>query len=213
VSYKGVVRIYDAEIVLFPVPTKHGPAWVTTPELLYKHFDFQKPQELNNCDKVVTTIEFKNGLNLGPLMFPETDVTKKSFSEISTPDQAAADDYKWNPSLTWKTPLTDIQNLLAIVHSSIFSQLVNRNLEVRTSVSIDPKTGAATEGLLFTSEAIPAMTFFALPLVLQEFADEHRKKSLGETPLQVVESGLNLLALFGVGGMATRGFGRLKVFV
>jgi len=174
VSYRGVVRIYDAETVLFPVPTKHGPAWVTTPELLYKHFHFWKPK-LESSDKAITTIEFRNGLNLGPLMFPQTDVIKKTFAEISKNDGTATGDSQWNPSLPWRAPLPDIQESLAIVHPSIFSQIVNRNLEVRTSVSIDAETGAAKENFLFTSEAIPAMTFFALPLVLHEFADEKRR--------------------------------------
>ena len=44
---------------------------------------------------------------------------------------------------------------LVLVDDGLFCQIVNSNLEVRTSVSIDPITGAAKEGALFTYEALP----------------------------------------------------------
>ena len=53
-----------------------------------------------------------------------------------------------------------ISGNLVIVPDSLISQIINSNLEVRTSVSIDPLTGAAKKGALFTSEAIPRGTAF-----------------------------------------------------
>jgi CRISPR-associated protein Cmr4 len=102
---------------------------------------------------------------------------------------------------------------VALVSNDLFSKVVNDNLEVRTSVAIDPGTGAADDGALFTYEAIPAGTIFAFDVIYQP--KEWRPKS-GETPpdktaQQVVESGLKLFAWLGVGGMNTRGMGRLRV--
>jgi CRISPR-associated protein Cmr4 len=47
--------------------------------------------------------------------------------------------------------------------------VVNSNLEVRTSVSIDPKTGAAEKGALFTYEAIPRAAFLWLDVVVDDY--------------------------------------------
>ena len=52
-----------------------------------------------------------------------------------------------------------IADRIVLTTQRLFSQIVNSNLEVRTSVSIDPKTGAAESGALFTYEAIPRTTW------------------------------------------------------
>lgn len=49
---------------------------------------------------------------------------------------------------------------ICIVPDNLIAQIINSNLEVRTSVSIDPLTGAAKDKALFTSEAIPRATVF-----------------------------------------------------
>ena len=49
---------------------------------------------------------------------------------------------------------------IILVSDELAPQIINANLEVRTSVSIDPLTGAAREGALFTSEAIPRGSLF-----------------------------------------------------
>ena len=78
-------------------------------------------------------------INLGWLNLPyETQAFKIDLSKIDALDE----------------------NDIVIVPDALLPQIINSNLEVRTSVSIDPLTGAAKDGALFTSEAIPRGTIF-----------------------------------------------------
>ena len=125
-----------------------------------------------------------------------------------------------------------ISKNLVLVHSSIFPQIVNSNLEVRTSVSINHETGAAEDGALFTYEAIPRETIFGQEIVEDCFMPKDGifdvktqwSRPNGATvpeaieppwtsPLDVAIAGLRLIDPLGVGGMGTRGFGRMKMVV
>lgn len=112
--------------------------------------------------------------------------------------------------------MEEIFKRLVIVSDSVFSQIVNSNLEVRTSVSIDPTTGAAEERALFTYEAIPRATILYFDVVYQK--PEHFGLSVEvdgrkdiEAIIATVETGFELFEYLGVGGMGTRGFGKLRV--
>jgi CRISPR-associated protein Cmr4 len=115
-----------------------------------------------------------------------------------------------------------------VVHDDLFHHLVNSNLEVRTSVVISPVTGAAEPHLLYSYEAIPRAAVLAqeviednyrgtmLP-VTQEYdrtIGDRKGNPLGDTwssPWDVARAGLKLIEILGVGGMGTRGFGRMKL--
>jgi CRISPR-associated protein Cmr4 len=113
---------------------------------------------------------------------------------------------------------------LALVSDSLFPHIVNSNLEVRTSVSIDPATGAAQEKALFSYEALPRSTV----LVWEVIAKNPRLFKIGDQKIQldghtapatqgpehvleVVKKAHPYLEHLGVGGMGTRGMGRIKV--
>jgi CRISPR-associated protein Cmr4 len=104
-----------------------------------------------------------------------------------------------------------------LVSDKLFSQIVNSNLEVRTSVSIDPRTGAAAEGALFTYEALPRATWLWLDVVEDDYrngfpaSDPKAQQFQHKRPLDVVRAGLELAEYLGIGGMGTRGFGRVKL--
>jgi CRISPR-associated protein Cmr4 len=66
-----------------------------------------------------------------------------------------------------------ISGRIVLVTPKLFSQIVNSNLEVRTSVSIDPLTGAAEQGALFTYEAIPRATWLWSDVI----EDDYRLKA------------------------------------
>jgi CRISPR-associated protein Cmr4 len=128
----------------------------------------------------------------------------------------------------------DIKNRAVLVSSKMFGHIVNDNLEVRTSVSIDPRTGAAAEGALFTYEALPRACVLYFEVVVSDpkfyrIARTVEKNGKKETesviPLSdaehpegdidkvksTVNNGLKLFETLGVGGMNTRGMGRLRV--
>jgi CRISPR-associated protein Cmr4 len=108
-----------------------------------------------------------------------------------------------------------------LVSDNLFSTIVNSNLEVRTSVSIAPQTGTAEEGALFTYEAIPRGTILKFEIVYNSgrtfgIAGKDLKtednEDVGFSWVKTqVEKGLKLFETLGIGGMGTRGMGRLEV--
>ncbi|QSQ07978.1 hypothetical protein H0A61_00297 [Koleobacter methoxysyntrophicus] len=193
-SQQGLAFFTDMNILFFPVFTRLGVRWITSPEIL-KLAGVNKDKIENPEDGrvIVETHDKKEGhMNLGWLNL-EIDKTKK-FPEIPMENE--------------------LQEILSsrrvLVPDDLISQIINANLEVRTSVSIDPLTGAAKQGALFTSEAIPRGTVF------------HGEIRLMERPVDVdipdhrliwnaLDSCKTYFENFGIGGMVTRGFGRIKI--
>jgi len=181
ISNQGMLFFSDLNILYFPVYTRLGTKWITSPKLLNKTIEIK--------DKTILTANGNEGyLNLGWL-------------NLEVGGQIEID--------------LDLNNLnlqkedIVIVSDNLISQIINSNLEVRTSVSIDPITGAAKEGALFTSEAIPRGTFFYGEI-------RGFKRVDNDLPdLGLVFNALNdtkdFYETLGIGGMTTRGFGRLKI--
>lgn len=225
VNQAGTVSIGDAHILFFPVHSMAGPAWVSTVDKVREAWGQNSvtlPQELTD-DTVVTSMSWDKELNLGWLLFTAT-------KGLTITPPTSIDEW------------SAIADRIVLVTPKLFSQIVNSNLEVRTSVSIDPTTGAADSGALFTYEAIPRTTWLwsdvveddyrtngngtsAFPQTSKQCKIEQNEKgekvykdnkgsSLGETwnrPLDVVKAGMKLIEYLGVGGMGTRGFGRMRL--
>ena len=218
IAYSGVVNIFDARILLFPVYSMIGPVWVTTLGRL-KDAGFIVKNGTENIEKeppygkAFLSFSRETPFNLGWLM---VEIEKNSLS-ITPPADSG-----WEKTQRWQA----VKDHIVLVNEALFSHIVNSNLEVRTSVSIDPKTGAAEEGALFTYEAIPRATFLVMDVVLDDYRNvfPKRKCGKGETdkgnalpggawngPLDVVKAGLRMIEYLGVGGMGTRGFGRIAL--
>lgn len=196
---RGMVNISDARILFFPVYSLKGPVWVSTPPVLR-----ECGIQVENTQDVVTSMDIPPNkvINLGWLMVKivgKTAITLGSESE------------EWN----------QIKDRIVVVPEPVFSQVVNSNLEIRTSVSISPETGTAEDSALFTYEAIPRSTFLWADVVEDDYWEKFpktgqtfKKEKLPHpwnTPIDVVESGLTLCEHLGVGGMGTRGFGRIRL--
>lgn len=241
-SYSGVVSIGDARLLLFPVYSMAGPVWVTSQSALE---DFGIIGESVDDGKAKWNgIIDQDHLNLGWLMV-EKDGTNWLAPEY----------------LKKQLPMPAC-NRIVLVSDKLFSQVVNSNLEVRTSVAINPETGAAEDKALFTYEAIPRAAFLWLDIVVDDYRDrriwqnggiiwkahmgEQRQESDGKTkiiwhdndrhggplypdlnnpkqseqidnlpkgwqsPIDVVTAGLEWAEHLGIGGMGTRGFGRVR---
>lgn len=198
----GKVSFGDAHILFFPVATMHGPVWVTTAELVKRYLNVDLPAP-SDQESLAVAPGITNGaaeLNLGWLLFSKVQPF------------ASAQTLGFGP----------VDSRLVVVHESLFSQVVNSNLEVRTSVSIDHETGAAKSGALFTYEAIPRDTYLAHEIVEDNFTAgslsvPHKYKRPNEpltgwdSPLQIALAGLHLINPLGIGGMGTRGFGRMEI--
>lgn len=223
-SLQGMAIFSDARILFFPVASLIGPVWVTSSSILdelniCKDKDNWKKLEHENDGKEYCVVsedlgnKLKNAgyLNFGWLLLP----LKKKNKEVVTHDIDSMATFGNNGFTFEKRNFNQelIFKRLVIVSNSVFGQIVNSNLEVRTSVSIDPETGAAQERALFTYEAIPRTTVFYFEVVYQnpEHFEISNKVSIDEV-ISTVEKGFELFDSLGVGGMGTRGFGKLKIF-
>jgi len=191
----GRVKFFDGQIVAFPVATIVGPVWVTTASILNEH-GIDAPSPTN--DVLLGTGDLTQGnnrINLGWL-YMNLDTSKAD--KIRLPEDVL------NTTIGKK-----ISKRLIIAPEWLFAEIVNSNLEVRTSVSIDFETGAADPGALFTYEAIPRATLFSFDVIIDEYRCNGNITK--EKVEKVVKSGLKLFESLGIGGMNTRGFGRIKV--
>lgn len=204
----GVVNITDAEIFLFPITSQNGPVWITTHSLL-KDIGVNSKESPSKCDNVIISAGLEgvgDKFPLGWLML-----------NIESPDR---NNNLLNDADKMPSSLREAFDRTVIVHEDIFSELVNSSLEVRTSVAINPETGAAEPRALFTYEAIPRATFLKFDVIINDYHENGPwpvvKGKNGETlnwdgPKDVVEDSCQLLEYLGIGGMTTRGFGRIKL--
>ncbi len=197
--YSGVVNVFDAHILLFPVHSVVGPVWVSTRERLQDAGFPDVKSAPEQAEQVSLTWQHTaERLNLGWLML---DVAEGQV-EIKPPS-----DSNWEDTDAWKA----IAERIVLVSPSIFGHIVNSNLEVRTSVAINPETGAAEEGALYTYEAIPRAAFLTAEVVLDDYRQPLPQNERWNSPLEVVKAGLKMIEYLSVGGMGTRGFGRMKI--
>lgn len=207
-SWQGMLFFSDLNILFFPVYTRMGTKWITSAKILREAgFSLDGVCDLKGDSEDSHTIILhekacaseEGWLNLGWLNLPYKAAMKKiSF-----------------------TPVNNLFNInekdVCIVPDNLISQIINSNLEVRTSVAIDPITGAAKEGALFTSEAIPRATVFygSIRINDKNMLNGLDAKTNDLPSVEQFKSALKSTACFyetlGIGGMTTRGFGRLKV--
>lgn len=175
-NYSGVVNIFDAHVLLFPVHSMVGPVWVSTVERLEEAGFTGLPDDWCEMDTAVLTWDKPDKrLNLGWLMVKVADQE----AQIQAPSEWQGSNGQMGDRLK---SLEQVINKIVIVKDSLFSHVVNSNLEVRTSVAISPETGAAEEGALFTYEAIPRATFLTAEVVLDDYgageeADDKKKEN------------------------------------
>lgn len=208
-GFAGLVAFSDMHVLLFPVASQLGPQWITSPMAL-RQTGIAEFSELGDLpdQQVVYRKEDGGGvqpsLNLGWLFLPvKTDWGKLDgiITKIRT---------------LWCIPRYIIDHL-CVVSDKLFTHIVNSNLEVRTSVAIDPTTGSAEKGALFTYEALPRGTVLVWEITCRD--PKHFK--LNQCNVKAVESPEDVGAVItnahpylehlGIGGMRSRGMGRLRV--
>jgi CRISPR-associated protein Cmr4 len=195
-SYQGTVRFTDGQVILFPTHSMLGPVWLTTPGILSETFGIEGIA-VPDDDTLRTTLDTSgvgDRLNLSWLLLGAGE-------RLSLTSQ----------SPLWAHLPEDIRGRIAVISPKLFSQVVNSNLEVRTSVAIDPATGAAEPKKWFSYEALPRTTAIAFEVIEHDYRATFPSDTRVSGPLDVVEQGLEYLGVLGIGGMGTRGFGRLEV--
>ena len=198
---KGVLRFYDGQIIFFPVSSIQGTVWITTKELLEYWFEEIKdkngekikiPDEIGNEAYAIKGIDTNKPLNLGWLLLEVENA--ENGKEILLPLE-----------------MDNWVKRVVIVSDKLFSHIVNDNLEVRTSVRIDPETGTAAEGALFTYEAIPRGAVLGFEIGVDNALA--KQKDIDPDVVDKIISAVSpYLRNLGIGGMGTtRGFGRLEI--
>jgi CRISPR-associated protein Cmr4 len=208
----SMAQFLDAQILFFPVHTMLGPVWVTAPAPLNSlaeakllptaSLTIRLAPGQRGLQTALKSGARTNKLNLGWLL-----LTITNDSSPLTSQGLAAFEKAGVPA--------EVLNRLALVPDELFGQVVNNNLEVRTSTAINHATGASLEGALFTYEAIPRGTVFSFTVVYKD----PRSFVLDGSPLSQdldwvrdnVEKGLAYVEYLGLGGMVTRGMGRLRI--
>jgi CRISPR-associated protein Cmr4 len=215
-SLHGLAQFSDARILFFPVASLVGPVWITSPNRLREldvqqdknnWMDFDKSESCIVSQHLDGKLRKAGYLNFGWLLLE----TKKTTHGI-LPDALFGERLKFSDRGLDKKELFE---RLVIVSDSVYKEIVNANLEVRTSIAIDPATGAAESGALFTYEAIPRATVLYFDIVYQDPKRFDIPENSGiekiEAVIGTVETGLELSKYLGIGGMQTRGFGKLDV--
>lgn len=198
-GFAGLAAFSDMHLLLFPVATRQGPCWVTSPGAVrIAGCEFSGLNE----DTVYRETVSDYPLNLGWLLLPvrkcdEWNALTRILRDLQVPEY--------------------IQKQTLLVSDKLFSHVVNSNLEVRTSVAIDPATGAAEDRALFTYEALPRATV----LIWEVTCRNPKHFKIGQNEIKAVDSpgkvheivseAHSYLEHLGIGGMGSRGMGRLRV--
>jgi CRISPR-associated protein Cmr4 len=207
-GFAGLAAFSDMHVLLFPVASQLGPQWITCPMAL-RQTSIVEFSELDDLPEQQVIYRKADGpaaqpsLNLGWLFLPvKTDW--QQLGEVAQRIEALG-----IPGY--------IISRLGVVSDKLFNHIVNSNLEVRTSVAIDPATGAAEEGALFTYEALPRGTvlFWEVtcrnPKHFKINQDDVKAVDSPKKVRDVVTDAHSYLEHLGIGGMGSRGMGRLRV--
>jgi len=206
-SWQGMLLFSDLNILFFPVYTRLGVKWITSERLLQEARLLQekndKLEKQNTQHEYNIRTFFENNsdqaegwLNLGWLNLPYK-TTKKNNIDLKR--------------MINNLPDIKIEDI-CIVPDNLIAQIINSNLEVRTSVSIDPLTGAAKDKALFTSEAIPRATvFYGNIRIFDKSIFNGKELPTAEQLKTALKDTSHFYETLGIGGMTTRGFGRLQI--
>jgi len=206
-GFAGLAGFSDMHVLLFPVASQLGPQWITCPMAL-RQTGIAEFSELDDLTEQQVVYRKSNGtsvdsLNLGWLYLPvktdwqSWDDVVKEIEILGVPN--------------------DVSGCLGVVSDKLFAHIVNSNLEVRTSVAIDPATGSAVEGALFTYEALPRGTVLVWEMTCRNpkhfkiNGDDVTAIESPEEVRDVVADAHPYLENLGIGGMGSRGMGRLRV--
>ena len=206
-GFAGLAGFSDMHVLLFPVASQLGPQWITSPMAL-RQTGITEFSELGDLPEQEVLYRKTEGavqsLNLGWLFLPVktdrqhlNDTIQKKIDELGVPNY--------------------IVSRLGVVSDKLFAHIVNSNLEVRTSVAIDPATGAAEDKALFTYEALPRGTVLVWEITCRNpkhFKINGQQVTAVKSPEEVkniISDAYPYLEHLGIGGMGSRGMGRLRV--
>jgi CRISPR-associated protein Cmr4 len=207
-GFAGLASFSDMNVLLFPVASQIGPQWITSPAALRQMGTNDFCDQVDTPEQNVVYRE-QNGngienLKLGWLYLP----VRSNWPDLK----------KITDKLKAYGLPDYILSRIGIVSDKLFSHAVNSNLEVRTSVAIDPALGSAKDGALFTYEALPRTTVLQWTLTCRNPNHFRIKKNeimavaSPDAVKIVIERSFEYIKHLGIGGMSSRGMGRIRMF-
>ena len=199
-SSQGMLFFSDLNILFFPVYTRLGVKWVTSPQLITLAGLKLKNTNILQENKIILSQGADN-------------ITHLNLGWLNLEVEKAENFFDFEGLEIKKSFKNQIKKNSVLVPDTLISQIINSNLEVRTSVSIDPITGAAKEGALFTSEAIPRATVFygTVRVIDRAGPKENSDIPSSDCVKEALKDCKDYFDTLGIGGMTTRGFGRMCV--
>lgn len=193
---RRALTFQDALLLLFPVYSyTHGPVWITARSGLDRFGQAVTLQPDQKEDfKVWSALGADRAMALGRRIANQLGTLTVDADQTSV------------------APLKTIleHKKIVAVTDQLFSKLVNENLEVRTSVAINPFTGTAEKGALYRYEALPRASLLLGSVGIATTGWSHVEEKGWESPEQTLKHGLDPLAITGLGRMGSRGFGRMQ---
>ena len=218
-----LVRFSDAEILWMPCLTLKGPKLITTVNRFGRALgavdfpEFAQDELLTHEDNL-----FNDGKLRGEKE-NQCDWLNLRNLKITANRQSWQRNSDFHRAIEQKLPTAWRKNktaeLLVFLAEEVFSHLVSKNVEIRTSVAIDPVTGAGEDGALFTYESLPRGTaLYFEAAVSKMFADQYRPPIAGGLTQAGSDGVWEVLAKtrpyfrwVGIGGMTSRGFGKCDI--
>lgn len=206
-SAQGTLQFSDGLLFACPVSSARGPVWLTTMPRLFSFLELGDGADDGGENYVlpagsgIVPLLADGRINLGAAVLGRADKICPAVD-----DMVAAGVEK------------RFAERLVVVSEWLFAHLVNDNMEVRTSVVIDPETGAASSQGLFTYEAVVRGALWGFEIIEHDYRHLWPETAWPEAPERFSSAVAMLeayafpgVAQVGLGGMTTRGFGRLGI--
>ncbi len=238
-NFAGILHFTDAHILLFPIPSAvKCPLFITSDHMLTLFL-----QEICNWQgELLLTQEClplfqydKNMINIGRYILntEKNEIRNEIIDLLKTIKCTLCGFGNENKR---ELNLDKLLDRICVVKSDLFPRIINNHMDFRTSIAIDPITGAAKTGALYTYEALPRETilWFKVYLrrmtrpMLEELLEDTKEKrndivnsavrilgiesNTGKNIITLMEQASELMSVFGIGGIVTRGFGRVCMY-
>lgn len=221
---RALASFSDARLLLFPVMTDIGPIWVTSPNRLN---DTKAIENLNHFDKLRSILS--KSVKESPFLISSRTL-RKVFAgtelEITPLHLTFHRDMIVDTEKMYLSGIPkEVKERVVFVADQSLRTIVNNNLDLNTSIAVDPSTGAAKAGALYQFEAVPRSSVFWFKISYLSPAsfsiDSFTWKENGVAKSAKATMKFLYSAMFrslkryetlGVGGMKSRGYGRLKVW-
>ncbi len=207
----SLVRFSSASMVLIPIKSEFGVFWLSSWYRLSKIGLVPEPSESNKK-------HWAFGEQIQDL---QIEWLRKNLKLDIDPKTEKISTQEWiGPS-----DLRDTYERAIVIDEYSLSSLFGFFTGLSTSISIDGLTGRARDGALFEVEHINRMSVLCFEIVyinpilrgIRQFINNQSLTNV-EIPAdiehveQIIQSGLEKLKFYGIGGKRSRGYGRLKIW-